>query len=438
MLFFGSKDGSRSNREIASMLGLTNKRHIEDYAFNYFSMLLRYDALRSSLAGAQVEFANRIYIHKDFTPNPDYVDLMRSYFLTDLGVVDYGRAQEAVVDINNFVETKTRGLIRNLLDEDSVDGDTVMNIINAIYFKAAWKYRFNRAATSPRRFFYASGRSYVHDNTMFVKGTFRVADLPRLNARVLELPYEDEDFRMLIYLADDVDGVARLDRAAANRRLDLTNIDDYLEQGTYRVSLPKFKLEEKADVAGVIRALGATSIFDAGRADLSDIAPGPLYVQHVTHQAVVEVTEEGTEAAAATAVGVGLRTHVPDNRENSFIVDKPFIFVIQDREYNIPLFVGKVVRPDGGDVRGSPAAERLVAERAGDGQGLVGVGQDRVAVSDLPPCTERGDDAYTGVYDPSVSFPCRGRDTKVVEAAEEEGRRTVERRMRESRSHWQE
>merc|ERR1711976_21041 len=171
---------------------------------------------------------------------------------------------------------------------------------------------------------------------------FRVANVRSLDARVLELPYEDPNFRMLIYLPNNVDGIEDLGRRMAVNNFNTADIDKAVPT-LVGVTLPKFKTGSKFDMIDPLMALGIREVFGS-EADLSDITQGPLYVNQVIHQAEIEVNEEGTEAVAATAIGIGIRAQA---RELEFKVDRPFMFVIEDKERGMPLFVGRIIDPSG-------------------------------------------------------------------------------------------
>ncbi len=420
-----------------------------DYAVNYLQLLRRYDSLRRML-DTTVEFGNRIFLARGFTPNTDYRLLMQTYYLTDLTAVDFAQSERAAAEINAWVAEKTHGFIRNLISPSHLSSLTRMVIVNAIYFKANWKYQFDSSKTRTLPFRVEPGLPPSEHRAMEQTGQFYVGELPELRARVLELPYEDEDFVMLVFLPDDEgeDAIQRLDAALPS--LDLARLERRMALDKYKVRMPKFNARLSSDMEETLRQLGAGSIFDD--ADLSDIADprdagGSLHVSDVIHQAAVEVSEEGTEAAAATAIGVGIRTVRP-LRSGEFIVDRPFAFVIKDRRLGVPLFMGRIVDPTGRQRLGrarvrSVQASSLIDERQGDVNGFRQQQQQQQQQfsdaddlsdsssdgddSDLPDCPPDGE-GYQSVPDPGISFPCRGRETMVIEAAESEREAILQRR----------
>ena len=251
--------------------------------------------------------------------------------------------------INQFVNLKTQGKISNLLEPSDVYGAN-MALINAIYFKGDWKTKFERPRTTSKPFT-VNGQTFDQPETMVTNSFFMMGNVPELKARVLELPYTDEDYRMLIFLPKSKQPNAIRDLDRRLRTYNMDSVDENLYYGRVIVKMPKFKASGKARLKEVFQQLGVKTLFFPGLADLSNISDEPnLYVQEVIHQAELEVNEEGSEAAAATAVVVGgiprsYRGGPP--RPRSFKVNRPFVFVIQDRSLGVPLFMGRIVDPSG-------------------------------------------------------------------------------------------
>ncbi|MFH1143952.1 MAG: serpin family protein [Candidatus Eisenbacteria bacterium] len=299
-----------------------------------------YRGLIDLLAGldpdAILEIANSIWPRQDYPIEADFLEVNRVYFDAQVNALDFS-APGAVDVINGWVETRTHGLISNILD--NIPPDAVMYLINAIYFKAHWTYAFDPEDTETGVFHRADGRDVPCD----------MMYLPRLevelplytdgegNFQVLELPYGVGDFCMTLLLP------------AADR--DLDSLIDGMTQEAWDgwlaalqptavdVLLPRFELEYKGTLNDVLTALGMGIAFTP-LADFHGISPRDLMIYRVIHRAVVKVDETGTEAAAATVVEVG-ETSVPP----SFVADRPFLFAIRDRHSGAILFMGKVEDP---------------------------------------------------------------------------------------------
>merc|ERR1719323_1356738 len=245
--------------------------------------------------------------------------------------------QSSVQQINDAVSQRTGGLIRDLLLEEDVDELTRLLIINAIYFKAQWKTAFK-----PEDTFFDTFSSPVSGalNTSFmtVNTKARILTDSDNGVEILELPYADETMSMIIVLptseaTNDISSKINNIDMAALRNMTPTDV---------AVTIPKFKLRYQTYLKQRMTKLGVTDLFNAN-ANLRGITDKEaLHVSEAVHQASIEVNEEGSEAAAATAVVIATRTI---NRRKPFFANRPFLFMIYDFQNNIPLFAGKVVDP---------------------------------------------------------------------------------------------
>ena len=346
MVFFGSPANSETHDELVELLGLP-KQFYDDYAFNYLRLLSRYDATRRGGGKVTVGAANKVYVDDTFVAKEAFLDFMRIFYRATVDQVDFADSFAASRAINRYVDAKTHGKIKNLLEPTDVDALTRIALVNAIYFKGDWKTKFERSRTVARPFTVA-GETFQHPETMVTSGLFRMGDVAALDATVLELPYADEDYRMLVFLPRSNASGAVRDLDARLGSFDVNAIDGSLVRGRVLVELPKFKASGRAQLSQVFRELGARTLFDSELANLTDISDEPdLYVQKVIHQAEVEVNEEGSEAAAATAVIIGTRTAGGARKPRVFKANRPFVFVIQDRALGVPLFMGRIVDPSG-------------------------------------------------------------------------------------------
>lgn len=345
MVFFGSPMKSETHKELVSLLGLPQEFY-DDYAFNYLKLLERYDSTKRT-GKVTVNAANKVYVDDTFVAKDTFLNFIKIFYRASVDKVDFGNPGVAAGAINRFVNAKTQGKISDLLEPSDVDALTRIALINAIYFKGDWKTKFERSRTTSRPFT-VNGQTFNHPETMVTNSFFRMGTVPELDASILELPYTDEDYRMLVFLpnSDQPNAVRDLDSKLRTYNVDL--VDPNLDYGRVIVEMPKFKASGKAQLSEVFRQLGVRTLFDSDLADLSDISDEPdLFVQKIIHQAELEVNEEGSEAAAATAVLIGTRTASVGKRPRSFKVNRPFVFVIQDRSLGVPLFMGRIVDPSG-------------------------------------------------------------------------------------------
>jgi serine protease inhibitor len=282
----------------------------------------------------QVEFsiANSIWYRLGYEVLEEFITTNQEYF--DAAVEELDFADPGAVDIiNDWIEEKTNDKIVDMLD--FIPPGTVMYLINAIYFNADWKYQFDPEDTYEGDFTMESGA--VHKtNYMKLEGGFNYASTEDFTA--VELPYGDSAFSMVVMLPAMGNNLTDLVESLDNATLDTWSM--YATPQTVNIHLPKFKYEFKQLLNDPLINLGLGVAF--GDADFTRINPaGGIYISRVIHQTFIDVSEEGTEAAAATIVEL---------RENAvqtihFKADQPFVYLIKENSTNAIMFLGKVGKP---------------------------------------------------------------------------------------------
>jgi serpin B len=217
---------------------------------------------------------------------------------------------------------------------------TRLVLTNAIYFKGNWARQFKTDRTKDAPFTLADGKK-VDISMMNQTAEFGYTETN--NFQVLELPYVDNDLSMIIFLPKEYDGLSEFEET-----LTVENLSNWLNKLYKReviVSVPKFKMTSQFSLASVLRSMGMTDAF-SGNADFSGInGQRNLFISAVIHKAYVDVNEEGTEAAAATAVTMKL-TSIGPSRTPVFKADHPFMFLIRDNHSQSILFIGRVMNPN--------------------------------------------------------------------------------------------
>ena len=242
--------------------------------------------------------------------------------------------------INQWVSDETNKKIENLL-ADPLDPLTRMILVNAIYFKGDWAIKFDAKDTKKEKFYRTDGSS-VDVDMMNMKKKFSMDYIRELKTKVLELPYKGESLSMILLLPDNKDGLSKLEAELtadhlANLRFNPRSRNDVV------VALPRFKLEESASLGETLSTMGMSEGFVEGRADFTKMdGTRNLYLSKVLHKAFIEVNEEGSEAAAATAAIMMARS-MP--RVSEFRADHPFLFMIRCNRTKSLLFVGKMENP---------------------------------------------------------------------------------------------
>merc|ERR1711963_498730 len=330
--------GGRTKEELESLLGV----RVSD------SLVEQYRILGQGLAGEGFKQANLLAVANSFKPKIEFRTSLNSGFQSDIREFDFGsNSLASVQEINQYIEDVTNQKIKDLLANDDVDGLTRMVLINAVYFKANWQFAFNAGESFEAGF--NSPEGSVNVQYMSREADVRMLVDQERQMEILELPYEDPHRSMLIVLPNA--GTSTQDLVQRLGSLDLASIRTNGKLAKTSIFIPKLKL--KTYLKQQMEALGVRDLF-AQSANLTGISDEALSASEAVHQAFIEVNEEGTEAAAATAAVVGLRT--AQQRKREFFADRPFLFVVYDFEHGVTLFAGKVVNPNNDNVIQTRAA----------------------------------------------------------------------------------
>lgn len=301
----------------------------------------------TNVKGNELLVANRLFAQQGFSLVQEFVEGTRKYYEAEIAMVDYRKdAEGARKEVNSWVEEKTKQKIKDLIPDGAFKSDTSLTLVNAIYFQNVWENQFTEGATFPKQFLVSKDEK-VEVQMMHLTAQFKhVEDGEELACQVLELPYQGEDLSMLIFLPHGTYGLAKLEESLTHEKLQKAfKSVSQSQPHTVEVSLPRFKLTQQFLLNEILARMGVTDMFNESKADFSGITPGPekIYVSHLIHKAFVEVNEKGTEAAAATAVGImgtGLVL-----KKSIFRVDHPFLFIICHKKSNAILFMGRMLKP---------------------------------------------------------------------------------------------
>jgi serpin B len=312
-------------------------------AFNAYSLDLQARAAEPTEGTPfELSIANSLWGQQGFPFRPEFLDLLGENYGAGMRLVDFAADPEAArLAINQWVSDETREKIQELIPSGAIDALTRLVLANAIYFKAAWLYAFDSDANTTEPFYLLDG-STVDVPMMHQEGPFDFA--VREGYTALELPYETANMSMLIILPDE--GQFRTVEETLGPEM-IQEIAGNLTYGPVILGLPRFSYESAFNLNDALQKLGMTDAFDPDRADFSGMdGSHDLYIGSVLHKAFVSVDEQGTEAAAATAVIMQLTSALPDE-PITFTVDRPFIYLIRDGQTGSILFVGRVMDPVG-------------------------------------------------------------------------------------------
>ncbi|MGZ2369800.1 serpin family protein [Ancylomarina sp. YFZ004] len=282
----------------------------------------------------RMNIANSVWSKRGTMVEEEFKNNIKEFYEAEFRIEDF--SNPATLDaINDWVEDKTEGEIQNILGK--IDPNAFMYLINAIYFKGEWAKPFDIKDTYPGDFTDEEG---VISRANYMTTNMHIGYLSNDLFTALELPYGNKDYAMVILLPNEdkkiADIVDELNDANWNQWMNA------FLRPELNVHLPKFKFEYKQELNDVLIQLGMENPF-SGAADFTGISKDvPLRISSVIHQSFIEVNEEGTEAAAATVVVVGETSTGPPS---TIHINKPFVFVIKEKQTNSIVFMGNVKKP---------------------------------------------------------------------------------------------
>jgi serpin B len=286
----------------------------------------------------RLSIANSIWGQQDYEFLSDFLDTLALNYGAGLRLVDFASAtEEARQAINGWVEEQTEGKIKDLIPQGALSELTRLVLANAIYFNAGWFHPFDEGSTQEGPFNLLDG-SQISADLMFQEEEFNYAEGDGF--QVIELPYVGWDTSMVILMPES----DRFEAFEAGLNSDrVTEILSDLHMQNVQLKMPKFEYESNYGLSEILAEMGMPLAFGGG-ADFSGMdGTKMLFIQNVLHKAFVSVDEEGTEAAAATAVIMDLKA-LPE-QPVEMTIDHPFIFMIRDMKTGTVLFLGRVMNP---------------------------------------------------------------------------------------------
>jgi serpin B len=293
--------------------------------------------------GFRLHLANRCWGQAGFEFQPEFMKVTREQYGAELARLDFPKDPEAARrTINQWVESQTENKIQDLIPSAGPLASARLVLTNAVYFKGDWSEPFDTKRTKDAEF-HISPTQRIKTPMMYQQDDFRYAAMD--GVQILELRYGDGSLSMIVLLPEKVDGLADFES-----KLDLELLKQWtgrVRQQSVEVFLPKFRSTSQFELADALESLGMKSPFDASLADFSGITGGKdLFLSAVIHKAFVEVNEEGTEAAAATAALLAPAAAVQEPPKPAvFRADHPFVFLIRDNRNGSVLFMGRVTDP---------------------------------------------------------------------------------------------
>ena len=331
MAWNGANGDTKTEMETALKMSGMSVADINDY----------YKIMQSTLPGidptTKLSIANSLWYRTGFAVKPDFLKVNTDYFEAYVKELDFSQAW-AVDTINNWCSKKTNKMIPQVLTK--IPNDIVMYLVNAVYFKGIWRKKFDKVNTNETNFTNELGNS-VKVNMMYQKDTFSYnADS---YAQYLDMPYGNKAFSMTVILPND--GKTTTDVLNYLTVDKWNSIIGYMPTTKVEVYLPRFNNKNNLSLINPLENMGMKLAF-SDMADFSKISDIQLLISSIQHITNIEVTEEGTEAAAVTIIGVGVTSMPVTPPTPVFKVNKPFLFVIREKSTGVILFVGKMGNVD--------------------------------------------------------------------------------------------
>ncbi len=282
----------------------------------------------------QLNIANSIWKDINFGAYQSFLDVNQEFYNSEVQTLDF-KDPLAINTINDWVKDNTEGKIEEMLQE--IPPNAVMYLINAIYFKGDWRFPFDPENTSMQSFTLADNTTKQVDMMRYDEEIY-LPFFANNQMSMVDLPYGDSIYSMSLILPHPS---SSLDEVIAS--LSAENWENWIAglypNGTV-LQLPKFKMEYEKKLNETLIAMGMVEAFDEGKANFGKLGPGVLWISMVKHKAVLEVNEQGSEAAAVTVVEVSNESAAP-----AMIFDRPFLLAIRENRTNSVLFLGKVMEP---------------------------------------------------------------------------------------------
>ncbi|KAH8415825.1 hypothetical protein KR222_001519, partial [Zaprionus bogoriensis] len=330
LAYYGAE--GKTATELQKTLHASAKESKDGLAESYHRLLHSYIKSKTVL-----EIANKVYTRENLKVAPHFREVAEKYFDSEVEGLNFDKETQAVERINNWVKEQTQGKIERVVD--TLEPDTNVALINAIYFKARWARPFNDEDTKDRDFWLSENQA-VQVPTMFADNWYYYADYPELDAKAIELFFENINMTMWFILPNKRTGLQQLEQQL--KGVDFKLLEDRWQWQSVAVYLPKFKFEFDTDLKPTLSKLGISAMF-SDAADFSNIfdeSPIGTRITKVQHKTFIDVNEIGCEAAGVSyAAGVPMSLPLDPK---TFVADHPFVFIIRDQ--HAVYFTGHIVK----------------------------------------------------------------------------------------------
>jgi len=324
---------NKTRQEILEVLGIDDETKV--HAKNL-------DMLKGGGKETVLRCACQVFPDLQFTLQEEFQEACRKFYGSSIEALDFKQCSEdSRKFINDWAQSATEGKIKELLPAGCLNAQTRLVLANAIYFKGNWMHKFNEADTRTAKF-YVSENKAVDVQMMTQQRKYNFYHDPAAELQVVEIPYAGGDVCLTLLVPTKRCGLSEVETVLTDSYLQ--NIGTKFSEQEVLLSLPKLSIEHSiVDLHNHLRLLGIADLFDNNRADLTGISrQAGLHATSLVHKAALEINEEGTEAAAATAVTIGFLMLLPPV---AVTCDHPFMVLIKDKSRDLILFVGRFMSP---------------------------------------------------------------------------------------------
>ncbi|MBN2773668.1 MAG: serpin family protein [Prolixibacteraceae bacterium] len=331
MAYNGAEGDTKTEMEQAlKVLGLTTDEINASYEYLI-------NALQSLDPDVVFQLANAIFYEKTFSVKSNFINTNKNVYDAEVAKLDFG-STDALSTINNWVADKTNDKIDKIIEQ--LDPQAVMVLLNAIYFNGIWTTEFDEDKTHERSFRRNNGTEI---SVPMMHKEDSVAYMTNDLFSAVRLPYGNGQYSMVVFLpkdennSDDV-----IDNLSKENWKNWMN--DFKGIGHVNITMPRFKYRFEMELNDVLKEMGMVKAFSDSEADFSSISDIFIYISYVIHKTFIDVNENGTEAAAVTAIGFEA-TSAGGSSGTNFYVDKPFVYAITEKDTGAIIFIGEVTEP---------------------------------------------------------------------------------------------
>ncbi|KAM9324712.1 antithrombin-III [Gastrophryne carolinensis] len=312
---------------------------------HFFFAKLNCRLYRKANKSSELVSTNRLFGEKSLTFNETYQEISEVVYGAKLWPLNFKEnAAESREVINNWISNKTEKRITDVIPDGAITEDTILVLVNAIYFKGLWKLMFDSYNTRLDEF-HVPGRSEICQvPTMYQENTFRYGLYKEDSVQVLELPYKGDDISMVMVLPSEGTPLENVERDLSLEKL-LGWLNNAQEVELH-AHIPRFRISDSFSLKEKLSKMGLRDLFDPHAARLTGIVAGgrtDLFLSEAYHKAFLEVNEEGSEAAASTAVLIAGRSFMP--KRTTFKANRPFLAIIREVPINAIIFMGRISNP---------------------------------------------------------------------------------------------